>query len=398
VIPLPNAGNPVLLGGVWLMLIGSVLAMFRSVPDRAIRYVSARLFVSCAIDNEDSIYHWVALWLAMRPEMQKTGALRVLSSWEVDERTAALVPGDGEHSVRYRGARLWITVSSASPDGGLLSRERPRTIRLRCLMRHRPLLEALLREVVERERNPDPTLTRIFVAGGGPGGWQLHGRRAIRTRESVVLAGHSLDQLVTDAQRFLASRERYAQLGVPYRRGYLFSGPPGNGKSSLALALAAALGAPLYVLSLGDPTMNDGILCGLLGSVPPGAVVVTEDVDTIFNGREREAENKLTMSGLLNAMDGPLAAEGRLLILTTNHPEVLDPALVRPGRVDLHLTLDNATAEQARRMWRRFDGGEGEDAFVRWAGDGAHSMADLQAHLLARRDPNGLRAISARSA
>jgi chaperone BCS1 len=132
--------------------------------------------------------------------------------------------------------------------------------------------------------------------------------------------------------------------------------------------------------------MNDDRLAKLLGAVPAGAVVVTEDIDTIFNGRDRTAENKLTLSGLLNAIDGPLASEGRLLILTTNHAEVLDPALIRPGRVDMRLSLENATPDQAREMWRRFGGEAGEESFVFWAGDGTKSMAELQSHLLARRE------------
>jgi hypothetical protein len=69
-----------------------------------------------------------------------------------------------------------------------------------------------------------------------------------------------------------------------------------------------------------------------------------------------------------------------------NRADVLDPALVRPGRVDVRVSLDNATPELARRMWRRFGGGHGEEAFVAWAGDGVRSMAELQSHLLARSE------------
>jgi chaperone BCS1 len=87
------------------------------------------------------------------------------------------------------------------------------------------------------------------------------------------------------------------------------------------------------------------------------SIILLEDIDSIFNqrssvGRRRRAS--VTFSGLLNALDGVRTQEGRILFMTTNHPENLDPALVRPGRVDLQVKLDYASFYQMEELFLRF--------------------------------------------
>lgn len=92
----------------------------------------------------------------------------------------------------------------------------------------------------------------------------------------------------------------------------------------------------------------------------------------------------ITFSGLLNALDGVASAEERIIFLTTNHVENLDPALIRPGRVDLKEFLGNATELQIRNMFRRFYGDDEkalEDAFVQRIADKDISTAGLQVYI-----------------
>lgn len=73
-------------------------------------------------------------------------------------------------------------------------------------------------------------------------------------------------------------------------------------------------------------------------------------------------KSSVTFSGLLNALDGVASSEERIIFMTTNHYDKLDPALIRPGRVDIHELLDDAAGEQAERLYRKFYGstlGEG---------------------------------------
>ena len=85
--------------------------------------------------------------------------------------------------------------------------------------------------------------------------------------------------------------------------------------------------------------------------------MLLEDVDAVFTGRATTDSRQgtgVTFSGLLNAVDGVASQEGRLLFLTTNHIERLDPALIRPGRCDVHVKFDYATHDQIQRMFTAF--------------------------------------------
>src|SRR5439155_9066304 len=128
---------------------------------------------------------------------------------------------------------------------------------------------------------------------------------------------------------------------------------------------------------------------------PAGAFFLLEDVDALFRKRQGSVEPTgqgpvlpaagISFSGLLNALDGVMAPNGRVVFMSTNHPEKLDPALIRPGRVDLRMEFPNADREQARRMFLRFFGEESArqaDLFAEALGQGESSVAAIQGLLL----------------
>jgi chaperone BCS1 len=186
---------------------------------------------------------------------------------------------------------------------------------------------------------------------------------------------------------FLQRRDWYLERGLPYRRGYLLHGPPGTGKSSAVLAVASALRMDLALLSLSGSSLDDNELGQLLSQVPANAIVLIEDIDCAFHQRKESADkvSRLTFSGLLNALDGVAAGEGRILFATTNHPEQLDPALIRPGRIDRKLEIGLADRDQLRRIFERFFP-EGDPSmaeyFADWCPDGAIPMSTVQTHLI----------------
>jgi chaperone BCS1 len=221
--------------------------------------------------------------------------------------------------------------------------------------------------------------------------------RPRRPLASIVLADGLLDDLLADLRAFLDAGSWYMTRGVPHRRGYLLHGPPGNGKTTLVAAVAGELGLSVAVLSLSNKVLTDDILRNQINALPPGAVLLIEDIDCAFAEKRAAGEaTGVTMSGLLNALDGVSSREGRILFMTTNHPERLDPALVRPGRVDRSFHLGHTTPDQARRLFAWFySGGRHDPAVERWAHafacripEGRICMAAIQEHLLRfRSDP-----------
>lgn len=228
------------------------------------------------------------------------------------------------------------------------------------------LVEALLVEGESASRGSNDGLhfTQVFVSTSPPqcghGGmmgapqqppsWAAFCREPARLIDSVVLLAGEAERVLADARWFLTHERWYAQRGINYRRAFLFSGPPGTGKTSLVSAVAGELKLPIYVLRLGCAGISDEALHTLLNTTQPRSAIVIEDVDAAFApigsapGSDHGSGGGLTFFGLLNALDGVATPRSRLLFLTTNHVAALPPALIRPGRVDVHVAFKLARA------------------------------------------------------
>lgn len=187
-----------------------------------------------------------------------------------------------------------------------------------------------------------------------------------RSVDSVHLPQNTKDVLLQDAESFSSAQTRrwYSDRGIPYRRGYLLYGTPGSGKSSMCHVLASELERPIYVLNLATPGLDDQTFLERMSEVPAGSIVLMEDIDAAFvdraqsqsTGKDHDKQKTLSFSAVLNAIDGIGASEGRLLCMTTNHYKQLDPALIRPGRIDMQFEFTNASQQQAKELFIRWYG------------------------------------------
>lgn len=193
--------------------------------------------------------------------------------------------------------------------------------------------------------------------------WKPKSRAPIRHLDTVHLDQGVKRNLIADIRNYLDPKTqlRYQSRSMPYRRGYLFYGPPGTGKSSLSVAIAGEFGLDLYEVKI--PTIaSDADLEHMFQEIPPKCVVLLEDIDAVWAERstiEKTEQNdgspaaNCTLSGLLNVLDGVGSQEGRIVIMTTNHPDKLYSALVRPGRVDMKVLLGNISQASAQEMFIR---------------------------------------------
>ncbi|CAL5096533.1 unnamed protein product [Urochloa decumbens] len=172
--------------------------------------------------------------------------------------------------------------------------------------------------------------------------------------------------IVDDLNRFIKRKDYYKRIGKAWKRGYLLYGPPGTGKSSLIAAMANHLRFDIYDLEL-TAVQSNSDLRRLLVGINSRSILVVEDIDCTIKLQQREGgqedtksdssdeENgseKVTLSGLLNFVDGLWSAcgEERIIVFTTNYKERLDPALLRPGRMDMHIYMGYCTPDSFRTL------------------------------------------------
>jgi AAA+ superfamily predicted ATPase len=203
----------------------------------------------------------------------------------------------------------------------------------------------------------------LWVADGW-GNWNSQDAPQ-RKLESVILREGLKEDILADLRKFLDDETKYTELGIPWHRGYLFHGPPGTGKTSVIKAVAAELGLDLWYLPLAD-LKEDSSLIDLIRGVRARGVLLLEDVDAYQAARDREAEEGeeakpknplaggITNSALYNALDGVVTPHGLITIMTTNHIEKLDPALIRNGRADRVIELGLPTWSEISGLWDMF--------------------------------------------
>jgi len=360
------------------------------------------------------------LWLSRRPEWQRSREFETTtrtstpgfsgtrtadnSFGDEEEEEEDSPPGkvktrvvfqptfDSTHTIYYKGH--WLRVRRSRKNDGSSCE----VLSISVVARNNDVLKQLVLQAKKEYEAEAIHRVQIYFADSH-GSWRWSDSRHKRPMSSIVLNPGVKEMLLNDTKDFLKSEKWYADRGIPFRRGYLLHGVPGSGKSSLIHAIAGELMLDIYVVSLSSSWISDSTLTTLMGRVPARCIVLLEDLDAAFtrsvtrdksssgspdssnnneegpqpessnssSRRHRHRENNLSdvntlsLSGLLNALDGVAAAEGRILFATTNHLERLDPALSRPGRMDVWVEFKNASRWQAESLFRNFFPSTDED-------------------------------------
>lgn len=186
------------------------------------------------------------------------------------------------------------------------------------------------------------------------GEWIAQNEVQPKTFKNVIIPEITKNLITDDIEEFLDSESWYIERGIPYNRGYMFDGVPGNGKTTLAIAIAEKYNKPVHILDLSSLN-NDSSLKNCFRYIPANGIMVIEDIDAIFKKREAAEDNSgITFGCLLNCLDGVFQKHGIIVIMTTNHKELLDDALIREGRVDFNIEIMNPTKDCVERYLSNF--------------------------------------------
>ncbi|KAJ3674572.1 hypothetical protein LUZ60_005188 [Juncus effusus] len=301
----------------------------------------------------------------------------------------------------FVGVKVWWFASMRRPSSSTISwypgEEERKYYRISFHKRHRKLIESeYLKYILKQGRalTVSNRQRRLFT-NNPSSNWEGY-RRSVwshvafehpATFNTLAMDPTKKKEILDDLVTFRESKEYYKNIGKPWKRGYLLYGPPGTGKSTMIAAMANFLEYDIYDLEL-TAVKNNRELRKIFIETSGKSIIVIEDVDCSLDltgkrkeKKEKEDEekekklppgmgekdeaSKITLSGLLNFIDGLWSACGgeRIIIFTTNHVEKLDPALIRRGRMDMHIEMSYCTFEAFKSLAKNYIGIEGHDLF-----------------------------------
>lgn len=346
-----------LLGATFL---AAVAYYCRQIPSRLWALLIARFTVSVSIPRTHPLFTKIESWLATQDTREQN-----VFQLEVENSKPVFAVGVSACVVRFRGRRIIARrIKDDFALQGPYTVVRPETIVLS--MRGKRIdLEQFIEHIAA---SGDPK--RINVKYWSPNVWlQTSGGTPSRSMKSVVLPklrNHdksgveiaSVTGIVFETKQFFESKSWYEKRGVPHRACWLFEGHPGTGKTSAVISLASMFDCSIHVLNLMS-LINDDSLVSAINQIPSRSIVLIEDIDRMSVALKKDSiessdRRGITLSGFLNALDGVTAGSGYLVILTTNHVDRLDPALIRSGRVTCRWLFPLMSKNLVQEMAVRF--------------------------------------------
>jgi len=249
-------------------------------------------------------------------------------------------------------------------------------------------------------------LQKIYTLKNECSGWSVSLKKNTRTFDSVILKNNEQLKIKKILETFYASEKRYNEKNIPYKKGFLFYGHPGTGKTSMINAIANEFNLDIYFVDLRKIGKgNEDRFLDLLKKINmQKSHIVFEDIDCMCDSvLERDKKHKLGKESLisqleidlmknkemsmkyskliheminkndeshglnfiLNIFDGVHSFHGMTYTLTTNFPEKLDKALIRPGRIDHHINFKYCDTEHIKKLFEWFYEKEPEEEHLR---------------------------------
>lgn len=294
----------------------------------------------------------------------------------------AVGPGVGSHFFFYRGTLFVFKIIEIDANASNASKYRLSISKFG--RSHKAILELMDAFMVKSD-----TKNTVGAFVNNTANWEYLCRLPKRSLDTIVVTDNVQKGLIEPVFEFSRSKEWYHSRGLPYKFTVLLYGLPGTGKSSLISALAGALGRNIHTLK-----PSGGLQYQALFQRAAGGVVIIEDIDTysftkarskektIIELKEKEKESvglnviemphevpgsleetksddkamdeylNGSLSDFLNALDGVMRLNDVIVFLTTNHPEKLDDAILRDGRIDIRVEVEVLGDKEIRRFFK----------------------------------------------
>jgi chaperone BCS1 len=385
-----------MLSGIALAAGGTIAYALKDIPNQLIKWIKRKTFYSASIYQYDELFNILEEWMAKNFEKKYNDVEASLNIVESEikrpevmvnaeiltlERSLVFKQEENHFIIKEGGRRILISKTKEKMDKAQTLKDMYfRKYVLRGFMAKKQI-NGLLEQVAEefQQRSKQKTTLRVFTNTQW-GDWVCVNDIVIKSFQKIILPKQDKESLIADIQEFVDSKKWYHDRGILHKRGYLYYGEPGNGKTSVAMATAEMLGRDLYLMNL-NSFDNDGSLVKSFNNLGRGIVLLIEDVDGSFVQRESLKKN-ISFSGLLNSIDGALCKDGVIVVLTTNHVDKLDPALIRDGRIDKRMEIKNPAGKEIAEYLELFYGVK----IVPELCGGQYSMSYVQEYCIRHKD------------
>lgn len=363
--------NPIIAGVIAAWGLTTVSLLLRGIPLKIFHFLKLQLTTNLTFTNQNTgnlhetfsnFLGWFqqSRWSRWSRRISLDGEFTGESSTSTTNEGLGTVigPGNGSHFFFYKGWPFWMHRSLLEAKASSLYQINYE-ISITTIGRSQKRILELIDEFRFR---PSPEKTMVTFWNNS--GWENLCETQNRDLDTVIISDETKTLLVSRIEKFFASEDWYKARGLPYKLVILLHGPAGGGKTSIVRALATKFKRSIGQISLTH--IDDQGLFKAFNHVRHNSFIVIEDMDSsvatkarrsmlvkknnlpqpapggiplieVPTDQAKENQSFLTLSGLLNSLDGIATLHNKIIFMSTNVPETLDPALLRKGRIDLHV-------------------------------------------------------------